>query len=418
MNNNSAGAGVQRTSEPTAEEVKARLLDMLEECDLWQMTRRVLQRDLAEHFGIRKRQLSAFKPMIKETIRDFCVGKLHDGESGAGAAGGGDEVESSYNGSGEFGNGATGTESSTVMDYVDEEVMEESLEEDDYVSPDDTRSDKDYEAEEMDEEDSDEEVSREVPVQRELRRSLRRPKPSEDEVNPHDKRHRRVYLNAFERGMILAEELSEFMGELVQSRTNCMKRVHAYVKEHDLRDRNDRQVVICDDTLRKLFKVDQFSNMGLTKLLTDLLYKPEEVGDNRYDELLKECDEKELASKLQRIEKDKRLGRRRRRYSRRADRDKSDTERKRPRKKPIGIHAHRRLAPALAEVCGATVMSRQDAVRKIWEYIRENNLKVKAGIKLDDKLKAVFGNKEMISNLEIFKRLDTNFVKSWFLGYV
>jgi len=53
---------------------------------------------------------------------------------------------------------------------------------------------------------------------------------------------------------------------------------------------------------------------------------------------------------------------------------------------------------ALAEVIGNTAIPRTEAVRKIWVYIKKNNLqnpKNKRNILADDKLSKVFGKKEV-----------------------
>lgn len=55
-------------------------------------------------------------------------------------------------------------------------------------------------------------------------------------------------------------------------------------------------------------------------------------------------------------------------------------------------------SPALAEVIGATAVPRTEAVRKIWVYIKKNNLqnpKNKRNILADDKLSKIFGKKEV-----------------------
>ena len=55
-------------------------------------------------------------------------------------------------------------------------------------------------------------------------------------------------------------------------------------------------------------------------------------------------------------------------------------------------------SPALAEVIGNVSVPRTEAVRKIWVYIKKNNLqnpKNKRNILADDKLSKVFGKKEV-----------------------
>ncbi len=55
-------------------------------------------------------------------------------------------------------------------------------------------------------------------------------------------------------------------------------------------------------------------------------------------------------------------------------------------------------SPALADVIGAAAAARTEVVKKLWAYIKKNNLqnpKNKRNILADDKLAKVFGKKEV-----------------------
>ena len=61
---------------------------------------------------------------------------------------------------------------------------------------------------------------------------------------------------------------------------------------------------------------------------------------------------------------------------------------------------------ALAEVIGPRPMPRTEVVKKLWQYIKRNNLqdaKEKRMINADDKLKAIFGGKKQVSMFEMTK---------------
>jgi upstream activation factor subunit UAF30 len=63
-------------------------------------------------------------------------------------------------------------------------------------------------------------------------------------------------------------------------------------------------------------------------------------------------------------------------------------------------------SPALAEVVGSKPIPRTEIVKKIWEYIKKNNLQDKKNrrmINADAKLKPMFGNKDQISMFELAK---------------
>jgi upstream activation factor subunit UAF30 len=60
----------------------------------------------------------------------------------------------------------------------------------------------------------------------------------------------------------------------------------------------------------------------------------------------------------------------------------------------------------LAEVVGEKPIPRTEVVKKLWAYIKKNNLqdaKERRMINADDKLKAVFGGKKQVSMFEMTK---------------
>ena len=63
-------------------------------------------------------------------------------------------------------------------------------------------------------------------------------------------------------------------------------------------------------------------------------------------------------------------------------------------------------SPALAAVVGSKGIPRTQIIKKIWDYIKKNNLQDKKNrrmINADEKLKTVFGGKEQISMFELAK---------------
>jgi len=60
----------------------------------------------------------------------------------------------------------------------------------------------------------------------------------------------------------------------------------------------------------------------------------------------------------------------------------------------------------LAQVVGSKPLPRTEVVKKLWQYIRKNNLqdaKERRNINADDKLRAVFGGKRTVSMFEMTK---------------
>ena len=63
-------------------------------------------------------------------------------------------------------------------------------------------------------------------------------------------------------------------------------------------------------------------------------------------------------------------------------------------------------SPALAAVVGNKGLPRTQIIKKIWDYIKKNNLQDKKNrrmINADDKLKTVFGGKSQVSMFELAK---------------
>jgi upstream activation factor subunit UAF30 len=65
-----------------------------------------------------------------------------------------------------------------------------------------------------------------------------------------------------------------------------------------------------------------------------------------------------------------------------------------------------KISPELAVVVGEGPMARSEVVKKLWEYIKKNNLQDSANkrnINADDNLKKVFGGKATVSMFEMTK---------------
>ena len=61
---------------------------------------------------------------------------------------------------------------------------------------------------------------------------------------------------------------------------------------------------------------------------------------------------------------------------------------------------------ALGDIVGAKALPRTQVVKKLWAYIKRNNLQDtqnKRMINADDKLKAIFGGKKQVSMFEMTK---------------
>jgi chromatin remodeling complex protein RSC6 len=65
----------------------------------------------------------------------------------------------------------------------------------------------------------------------------------------------------------------------------------------------------------------------------------------------------------------------------------------------------------LAEIVGASALPRTEVMKKVWAYIKKNNLqdeKNRRAINADDKLKAVFGGKKQVTMFEMTKHVSNH----------
>jgi upstream activation factor subunit UAF30 len=85
---------------------------------------------------------------------------------------------------------------------------------------------------------------------------------------------------------------------------------------------------------------------------------------------------------------------------------KAPAKKKSARKPNAAFMAPLTPSAALAEVVGSKPIPRTEIIKKIWNYIKKNNLqdkKNRRNINADGKLKVVFGGKEQISMFELAK---------------
>jgi|SRR5580698_3800701 upstream activation factor subunit UAF30 len=83
----------------------------------------------------------------------------------------------------------------------------------------------------------------------------------------------------------------------------------------------------------------------------------------------------------------------------------------RPSAAKTGFNAPLTPSPALAAVVGGSPLARTEIIKKIWEYIRKNNLQDKANkrmINADAKLKVLFGGKSQVSMFDLAKIVSQN----------
>ncbi|XP_010530721.1 PREDICTED: upstream activation factor subunit UAF30-like [Tarenaya hassleriana] len=82
-------------------------------------------------------------------------------------------------------------------------------------------------------------------------------------------------------------------------------------------------------------------------------------------------------------------------------------------REPRGIMKPRPVTPEMQEVVGVSEIPRTQALKRIWAYIKENNLQDPANMRdiiCDEKLKKIFGGKDRVGFLEVAKLIGPHFL--------
>lgn len=175
---------------------------------------------------------------------------------------------------------------------------------------------------------------------------------SEDEqVKPKKKR-------AAGKGLSIKKEISEdlanFLGQGKEmARTDIVKALWDYIKEHDLQNPENKREILLDDKMKAVFGCDKFTMFTMNKYVAAHIhpFKPIDLTP------------KEPKAKGEGTKKRKRKV---------VD---AQTKKKRKPKKP-GLQPPYRLSKEMAAVVGKDVLPRPQVVTALWEYIKKNDLQV------------------------------------------
>ncbi|KAL1824340.1 hypothetical protein ACET3Z_011118 [Daucus carota] len=203
----------------------------------------------------------------------------------------------------------------------------------------------------------------------------------------------------FKKVCSLSPELQKFTGVPELPRTEVVKQLWSYIKENNLQDPSDRRNIICDDSLRVLFNVDSINmfqmNKALAKHIRPLDSDASVNSTPKEKQLKHEREDSDVPKRKEKVPK------------RKEKRQKScDTEEV----------ATIPLSDALVKFLGTgeTSLSRSDVIKRIWEYINQNNLQDPfdtGRIISDEKLKELF-EVDAFNGLAVTKLLKSHFVKA------
>ena len=172
----------------------------------------------------------------------------------------------------------------------------------------------------------------------------------------------------------ISGELAEFLGQgKSMARTEIVKMLWEYIKENDLQNPENKREIFLDDRLKRVFgkNVKSFTMFTMNKYISAHVepFKPVDLTTNT-------TVPKKRKSKA------------------------TDKKEKKKRKSGSGFQAPYQLSPELARVTGKQILPRPQVVKKLWEYIRANDLQDptdKRTVVCDAKFKLVMGGQAKVT---------------------
>ncbi|XP_024015787.1 DNA ligase 1 isoform X2 [Eutrema salsugineum] len=261
---------------------------------------------------------------------------------------------------------------------------DEDEDEDEASGERDKKGEENEEVEEENEEESEEEVRRTL-------RKRKRKKPVKSVDKP-----KRKGGGGFAKVCSLSPELQAFTGVTELARTEVTKMLWSYIKENNLQDPNDKRTIICDESLRSLFTFESVNMFQMSKLLTKHIWP---LQDNAGESV----GSKSPKNGKQEMETD-------------GESDEPNEKDKKQIKEGCVLLAPLPLSDALVKFFGngESSLSRADVVKRLWEYIKQNDLQdpcEKRRIICDEKLKELF-EVDSFEDISVSKLLTNHFIKT------
>ncbi|KAG4175514.1 hypothetical protein ERO13_A11G189600v2 [Gossypium hirsutum] len=186
----------------------------------------------------------------------------------------------------------------------------------------------------------------------------------------------------------LSPQLQELLGVPEMARTEVVKQMWVYIREKNLQDPVNKKNIICDEPLHALFGVESIDMFQMNKALSKHILP---------------LDSDEVKS----TEKEK---------PRKHEREEDPDEAKGKEKRQKGFLAPLQLSDALVKFLGTgeNELTRAVVIKRMWDYIKENNLQDPADkrkVICDEKLKELF-EVETFHGFTVTKLLAAHFLKS------
>mmetsp|Transcript_29114 Transcript_29114/g.35469 ORF Transcript_29114/g.35469 Transcript_29114/m.35469 type:complete len:330 (+) Transcript_29114:226-1215(+) len=217
-----------------------------------------------------------------------------------------------------------------------------------------------------------------------------RPKPTKKKHKSSSNGGSAPANNPFNKPKKLSPSLGSFLGADEMSRPQVVKRMWDYIKEHDLQNPSNKQEIDLDDRMQQVFGVERFTMFKMAKYISAHIepFKPVTFDDE--DDAAKKKKKKEAKKRKSKGGKDG------------------------PKKKRKNNMPPCRLSEDLAEVVGLEVSTRPRVIKKLWEYIRANDLQNpsdKREIICDDTFKRIMGGEDKVTMFSMSKYLSPHFLE-------
>ncbi|CAO2162843.1 unnamed protein product [Urochloa humidicola] len=163
----------------------------------------------------------------------------------------------------------------------------------------------------------------------------------------------------------VSPELQAIVGEPAMARTEIVRQLWAYIRKNNLQDPNNKRKIICNDELRLVFETDSTDMFKMNKLLSKHIRPLETTNDSKRDSKKLKPEGGEPISPVS----------------------------------PVATDVNQLpfvISDALATFLGTgeREMPHSDAVKRVWDHIKSNNLEDPENptvILCDSKLKELFG---------------------------
>ncbi|TYJ10394.1 hypothetical protein E1A91_A11G205100v1 [Gossypium mustelinum] len=151
----------------------------------------------------------------------------------------------------------------------------------------------------------------------------------------------------------LSQQLQELLGVPEMARTEVVKQMWVYIREKNLQDPVNKKNIICDEPLHALFGVESIDMFQMNKALSKHILP---------------LDSDEVKS----MEREK---------PRKHEREEDPDEAKGKEKRQKGFLAPLQLSDALVKFLGTgeNELTRAVVIKRMWDYIKENNLQLTRG---------------------------------------